>query len=81
MKFNQVMRELNEHVGRGGSHKMDVQKPSDAPKKVIAYDTGVGDRGVTGFPSDLKVLTQKEIVGTKKDNDGDGKKKKKGKKK
>lgn len=64
MKFNDVVKELKEDYGKN-RHKLDVEKSSDYPKKVIGYDTGVTDRGKTGFPSDIHVLTQKEITGVK----------------
>ena len=42
-----------------------IKDPKKYPKELWAHDTGVSDRGVTGFTSDVNVLKHKEKTGVR----------------
>jgi hypothetical protein len=69
MKFEKVYEEIMTTVY--SKEPKTVKDPSKYPKdNFYAWDPGITDRGITGFTSDINVLTQKETVGTSKDNTG-----------
>ena len=69
MKFNEAYEYSSIMSSAHSSEPATIKDPNKYPKdNMYAWDTGTTDRGVTGFTSDLKVLTQKETVGTSSDS-------------
>lgn len=67
MEFKKILNELvmSRATSKDPKH---VKDPNKYPKELIAWDTGITDRGVTGLTSDIYVLTGKEKVGTTDEN-------------
>jgi hypothetical protein len=77
MNFNEAMQEIKqltrkkakpeEHVKACEKNTM-TKDPKKYPKNnMYAWDTGITDRGPSGFPSDINALTGKEKIGSYKD--------------
>lgn len=76
MKFNEAVKEIKGPTRKKGEPEESVKAseknsrirdPKKYPKdNMYAWDTGIADRGPTGFASDINALTGKEKIGHSK---------------
>ena len=68
MKFNNALKnnlkkKTKPDTSISSREPKTAYDPKDYPNPLIMWDTGATDRGLTGFPSDWNVLTQRELMG------------------